>query len=126
MDKLPLCARKNLHVPTNPSRRNCKMRTEKLLTLSTTLVAMVLLAGMFSAATAQVLPKQKFPAPAAKFSNAVAFDASAPLRDLAAARKISRSSFPDEREIRPERGEVASKSKYSGDKSAQTGALRPP
>src|SRR6267378_5242656 len=102
MDKLPLCARKNLHVPTNPSRRNCKMRTKKLLTLSTTLVAMVLLAGMFSVTTAQVLPKQKFPAPAAKFSNAVAFDVSMPLRELAAARKIANSTFTEEREIRPE------------------------
>src|ERR1700704_5796018 len=100
------------------------MRIKKLLTLSATLVAIVLLAGMFSA-TAQVLPKKKFPAPAAKFSNAVAFDASAPLRDLAAARKIATSSFPEEREIRPERGEVASNSKYSGDKALQTGGLRP-
>ena len=63
------------------------MRTKKLLTLIATLVATVLLAGMFSAAAAQVFPTQKFPAPAAKFSNAIAFDVSLPLRDLAAARK---------------------------------------
>ena len=101
------------------------MRIKKLLTVSATLVAMVLLAGIFSAAIAQVLPKKKFPAPAAKFSNAVAFDVSASLRDMAAARKIAPSSFPEEREIRPERGEVASDSKYSGDKALQSGGLRP-
>jgi hypothetical protein len=101
------------------------MRIKKLLTLIATLVAIVLPAGMFSAATAQVSPKQKFPAPAAKFSKAVAFDVSVPLRDLAAARKIATSSFPEEREIRPERGEVATNSRYSGDKALQTDGLRP-
>ena len=65
------------------------MRIKKSLTLIATLVAIVLLAGTFSAAFAQVFPHQKFPAPAPKFSRAVAFDVSAPMRDLAAARTHS-------------------------------------
>ncbi len=75
------------------------MRIKNLLTLIAMLVAIVLLAGMFSAASAQVFPKQKFPAPAAKFSNAVAFDVSLPLRDLAAARKNAPAPpSPEERD----------------------------
>ncbi len=101
------------------------MRVKKILTLVLVLVAIAILSGVFTAAFAQVSRKQNFPAPTAKFTSAVAFDVSAPMRDLAAARKIDKSAFAEEREIRPERGGVATNSKYSPDKALQTGGLRP-
>ena len=101
------------------------MHVKKILTLVLILVAIVCLSGLFTVAIAQVSRQQNFPAPTAKFSKAIAFDVSAPLRDLAAARKIAKSAFPEEREIRPERVKWPRNSKHSADKALQAGGLRP-
>jgi hypothetical protein len=74
-------------------------------------------------------PPRNIKSPTPKFSNAVAFDVSPPLRSLAPAAAPATSSSAVV-EVRPERGPVAQDKGYSGDaalqSSAQTGALAIP
>lgn len=101
------------------------MRIEKALTLVIRVGATVCMAGLFSA-SAQSRQHLSFAASASQFKQAVAFDVSQPLRDLAAARKLTPVTAPDQEvEIRPERGAVANDKGYSGDKALQAGGLRP-
>jgi hypothetical protein len=67
---------------------------------------------------------QAFKAPAPKFSDAVAFDKTAPLRDLVAQRSQSRSAAPDPAsaepiDIRPDRGPDIPDQGYAGDGALQ-------
>jgi hypothetical protein len=74
-------------------------------------------------------PPKNIKSPTPKFSNAVAFDVSPPLRSLAPAAAPATSSSAVV-EVRPERGPVAQDKGYSGDaalqSSAQTSALAIP
>ncbi|MBI1739806.1 MAG: hypothetical protein HYR57_02845 [Candidatus Koribacter versatilis] len=99
------------------------MRIKKIITLLVTLAAIVSLAGLFSASTAQVSRQQNFQAPAAKFSTALAFDVSQPVRSLPLA--VPQYSSPEEREIRPEGGIVAKDRGFSGDAARQLTVARP-
>jgi len=95
----------------------------KILTLVLT-VALVSLIGVFTAAGAQVPRQQNFPAPAAKFTNAIAFDVSPPVRSLPLAVRVYFSEV--EREIRPEGGIIAKDRGFSGDTVAQRSLDRRP
>jgi len=59
--------------------------------------------------------------PTPTFKNAVAFDVSPPLRNLAAARRVTPEPGPL-REVRPDRGPVAEDQGFSGDGALQSGA----
>jgi len=78
----------------------------------------VLLLVVFTAA-AQNKPDRAAP----KFSTAVAFDTSSPVRDLAKAKKAFSSSVV--LEIRPERGPVVQDKGFSGDAAVQTSSQTP-
>lgn len=89
----------------------------KILTL-VLVVALVSLLGLFTAASAQVSPPQKFPSPAAKFSKAVAFDRTPPARNMA--QGLPRFPALFDTDFRPER-EVAPAADrgFSGDRARQ-------
>ena len=72
-----------------------------------------------STAAAQNKPDRAAP----KFSTAVAFDTSSPVRDLAKAKKVFSSSVV--LEIRPERGPVVQDKGFSGDAAVQTSSQTP-
>src|SRR5438128_7220815 len=96
------------------------MRVKKILTLVLILVAIVSFSGLFTVAIAQVSPQQNFPAPAAKFTKAVAFDVSAPLRNMPSVVTPSTLTSTLLQEIRPERGPDVKDQGYSGDGALQT------
>ena len=102
------------------------MRVKKILTLILVLVAIVSFSGLFTVALAQVSPQQNFPAPAAKFTKAVAFDVSAPLRSMPSVVTPSTLTSTLLQEIRPERGPDVKDQGYSRDGALQTtsGRLR--
>src|SRR6266849_10459466 len=121
MDNSPPCAGKNLHVLSNhPSRRKLQMRVKKILTLVLILIAIVGFSGLFTVDIAQVSPQQNFPAPAAKFTKAVAFDVSAPLRSMPSVVTPSTLTSTLLQEIRPERGPDVKDQGYSRDGALQT------
>ena len=95
------------------------MRIKKLLTLI--LAAIVGVAGLVSASTAQVSRQQNFPAPAAKFTKAVAFDVSTPLRSLTSVITPSTLTSTLLQEIRPEPGPDVKDQGYSRDGALQGG-----
>ena len=88
----------------------------KILTLAL-IVALVSLTGLFVAANAQVSPKQTFPSPAPQFSKAVAFDRSAPARNMAQGLPHFPALFDDD--FRPERGITQHDKGFSGDRARQ-------
>ena len=96
------------------------MRVKKILTLVLILVAIVSFSGLFTVAIAQVSPQQNFPAPAAKFTKAVAFDVSAPLRSMPSVVTPSTLTSTLLQEIRPERGPDVKDQGYSRDGALQT------
>src|SRR5438128_729848 len=96
------------------------MRVKKILTLVLILVAIVSFSGLFTVAIAQVSPQQNFPAPAAKFTKAVAFDVSAPLRNMPSVVTPSTLTSTLLQEIRPERGPDVKDQGYSRDGALQT------
>src|SRR5712691_7788001 len=96
------------------------MRIKKILTLVLILVAIVGFSGLFTVAIAQVSPQQTFPAPAAKFTKAVAFDVSAPLRSMPSVVTPSTLTSTLLQEIRPERGPDVKDQGYSRDGALQT------
>jgi hypothetical protein len=96
------------------------MRIKKILTLVLILVAIVSFSGLFTVAIAQVSPQQNFPAPAAKFTKAVAFDVSAPLRSMPSVVTPSTLTSTLLQEIRPERGPDVKDQGYSRDGALQT------
>ncbi len=100
------------------------MRINKTLTLVVTLVAIVSLAGLFSASNAQVSGQQKFQAPTATATRAVAFDVSAPLHSMASVPKASPWDSTLMREVRPERGPTVRNQGYSGDGALQGASAR--
>src|SRR4051794_21448669 len=93
-----------------------KLQMRKILTL-VLVVALVSLSGLFTAASAQVSPLQKFPSPAPQFSKAIAFDRTAPARNMAQ----GVPHFPElfDGDFRPERGRTAQDRGFSGDKARQ-------
>src|SRR5437899_874691 len=95
------------------------MRVKKILTLVLILVAIVSFSGLFTVAIAQVSPQQNFPAPAAKFTKAVAFDVSAPLRSMPSVVTPSTLTSTLLQEIRPERGPDIKDQGYSRDGALQ-------
>jgi len=95
------------------------MRVKKILTLVLILVAIVSFSGLFTVAIAQVSPQQNFPAPAAKFTKAVAFDVSAPLRSMPSVVTPSTLTSTLLQEIRPERGLDIKDQGYSRDGALQ-------
>ena len=95
------------------------MRVKKILTLILILVAIVSFSGLFTVAIAQVSPQQNFPAPAAKFTKAVAFDVSAPLRSMPSVVTPSTLTSTLLQEIRPERGPDVKDHGYSRDGALQ-------
>jgi len=95
------------------------MRVKKILTLILILVATVSFSGLFTVAIAQVSPQQNFPAPAAKFTKAVAFDVSAPLRTMPSVVTPSTLTSTLLQEIRPERGPDIKDRGYSRDGALQ-------
>jgi hypothetical protein len=96
------------------------MRVKKILTLILILVAIVCFSGLFTVAIAQVSPQQNFPAPAAKFTKAVAFDVSAPLRNMPSVVTPSTLTSTLLQEIRPERGPDVKDRGYFRDGALQT------
>jgi hypothetical protein len=96
------------------------MRVKKILTLILILVAIVSFSGLFTVAIAQVSPQQNFPAPAAKFTKAIAFDVSAPLRSMPSVVTPSTLTSTLLQEIRPERGLDVKDQGYSRDGALQT------
>jgi len=96
------------------------MRVKKILTLVLILVAIVGFSGLFTVAIAQVSPQQNFPAPAAKFTKAVAFDVSPPLRSMPSVVTPSTLTSTLLQEIRPERGPDVKDQGYSRDGALQT------
>jgi len=96
------------------------MRLKKILTLVLILVAIVSFSGLFTVAIAQVSPQQNFPAPAAKFTKAVAFDVSPPLRSMPSVVTPSTLTSTLLQEIRPERGPDVKDQGYSRDGALQT------
>ncbi len=96
------------------------MRVKRILTLILILVAIVSFSGLFTVAIAQVSPQQNFPAPAAKFTKAVAFDVSAPLRSMPSVVTPSTLTSTLLQEIRPERGLDVKDQGYSRDGALQT------
>ncbi len=96
------------------------MRVKKILTLILILVAIVSFSGLFTVAIAQVSPQQNFPVPAAKFTKAVAFDVSAPLRSMPSVVTPSTLTSTLLQEIRPERGPDVKDQGYSRDGALQT------
>jgi len=101
------------------------MRVKKILTLVLILVAIVSFSGLFTVAIAQVSPQQNFPAPAAKFTKAVAFDLSPPLRSMPSVVTPSTLTSTLLQEIRPERGLDVKDQGYSRDGALQTTSGRP-
>src|SRR6266404_2994719 len=95
------------------------MRVKKILTLILILVAIVSFSGLFTVAIAQISPQQNFPAPAAKFTKAVAFDVSAPLRSMPSVVTPSTLTSTLLQEIRPERGPDVKDHGYSRDGALQ-------
>src|SRR5438128_296527 len=104
----------------HPHGGNCRMRKTLTLVL---VVALVSLSGLFMAATAQVSPLQKFPSPAPHFSKAIAFDRTAPARNMAQ----GVPHFPElfDGDFRPERGNTVQDRGFSGDKARQSKAGSP-
>jgi hypothetical protein len=100
------------------------MRVKKILTLILILVAIVSFSGLFTVAIAQVSPQQNFPAPAAKFTKAVAFDVSAPLRTMPSVVTPSTLTSTLLQEIRPERGPDVKDQGYSRDGALQVTSRR--
>src|SRR5512139_1003097 len=83
------------------------------------LMVLVLLLGLVPAASAS--PSAQATA-SPKFSQAVAFDKTPPLRELARSRNVngeSRQAKDKVREVRPERGPVPKDRGYSGDGALQ-------
>ncbi len=95
------------------------MRVKKILTLLRILVAIVSFSGLFTVAIAQVSSQQNFPAPAAKFTKAVAFDVSPPLRSMPSIVTPSTLTSTLLQEIRPERGPDVEDHGYSKDGALQ-------
>jgi hypothetical protein len=112
------------------------MKVKKVLTVVMLLAIIVVIIGIFpaSAAPQEALSQgnsQGFKAPSPKFSDAVAFDKTAPLRDLAANRARPATAAvqsADDKlvDIRPDRGQVFADQGYSGDGAlqGQAGGLR--
>ncbi len=100
------------------------MQVKKILTLILILVAIVSFSGLFTVAIAQVSPQQNFPAPAAKFTKAVAFDVSAPLRTMPSVVTPSTLTSSLLQEIRPERGPDIKDQGYSRDGALQVTSRR--
>jgi hypothetical protein len=112
------------------------MKIKKVLTVVMQLAIIVALIGIYpaSAAPQEALSQgnsQGFKAPSPKFSDAVAFDTTAPLRDLAANRAqpamaAALSADDEPVDIRPDRGQVVADQGYSGDGAlqGQAGGLR--
>ena len=97
------------------------MQFKKTPTLSAAVVATIGLIGLFSPSAAQVHVQQTFPHPAAETTTAVAFDASAQLRDLASAPKVPTTSTSFLQEVREERGPDVKDQGHSGDGALQGG-----
>jgi len=104
------------------------MKAKKYLTWIVQLALVVSLIGVFSvsASPQQVDNLQSFTAPTAKITTAVAFDSSAPLRDLAARyaapQALPRPDADELIELRPERGPALLDQGYSGDGALQAAA----
>ncbi len=97
------------------------MRTRTRL-LTYVLLGALLLTAVASASVAAA-PSSAPAAPKAKFSDAVAFDKTPPLRELAASASRRAAPGSDElKEVRPERGPVAPDRGYSGDAALQGAA----
>jgi hypothetical protein len=102
------------------------MKSRNILISAAVIVLLVSVVAVLSTSAA---PLAKSPVP--KFSEAVAFDKTPPLRDMArsAAPRAAQSAASDEepRDIRPDRGPVAEDRGFSGDGAIQgAGALRAP
>jgi hypothetical protein len=110
------------------------MKAKKVFSVIVQLAIIVALIGIFPASAApQEAVSQgngpAFKAPMPKYSNAVAFDKTAPLRDLAArgaqARAIAPGSASDEPvDIRPDRGPDFVDQGYAGDGALQASGMR--
>ncbi len=108
------------------------MKAKKIFSVIVQLAIIIALIGIFPASAApQVATSQgsaeAFKAPTAKFSDAVAFDKTAPLRDLAAQSAQSRRAAPQSApaepvEVRPDRGPEVADQGYSGDGALQGAA----
>src|SRR4030095_7805820 len=98
------------------------MKTKQILPVITILVLIVTLFGTIPATAAPEetiqLAGKTFKG---EFSNAVAFDISPTLRDLAS-QKHSVPAIPGDGEIRPDRGPAVSDTGFSGDGAIQQGA----
>jgi hypothetical protein len=88
-------------------------RSREVNQFSFSLFAVVLL--FVSSGTAQILQGRSGP----KFSSAVAFDKSAPLRDLASTKTQKTFKSSKVVQIRPERGPVVSDTGFLGDAAVQ-------
>jgi hypothetical protein len=95
------------------------MRVKKILTLVLILVAIVSFSGLFTVAIAQVSAQQNFQSPSAKFTKAVAFDVSAPLRSMQSVVTPSTLTSTLLQEIRPERGPDVKDQGHSRDGALQ-------
>jgi hypothetical protein len=101
------------------------MKSKQFLTLIAQLAIIVALIGVVpvSAARQEAPAPPAFQTPAPQFSQAVAFDTSAPLRDLAAksaARRAAPQADPDGIvDVRPDRGSQAADLGFSGDDARQ-------
>ncbi|OGO36376.1 MAG: hypothetical protein A2W35_07410 [Chloroflexi bacterium RBG_16_57_11] len=110
------------------------MKVKKVFSVIVQLAIIVALIGIFPASAA---PQEgvsqgngkAFKAPAAKFSNAVAFDKTAPLRDLATQRAQSQAAALQPADdglvdVRPDRGPMVADQGYAGDGALQSNELQ--
>ena len=82
-------------------------------------LAFALLVGPIASISAAPQARPAFKPPSPRFSTAVAFDVSPALRDVASAKPASPPLSEEEREVRPDRGPVATDHGFSGDGAVQ-------
>jgi hypothetical protein len=96
------------------------MRDKNVAGFTSTLLLLVLTSAFPAFATPAATQSNRFAVSLPKFSRTVAFDISAPLRDLARTRRGPRLSSSTVVEIRPERGPRAKDTGFGGDAAVQS------